>query len=348
METMRALVYDRPGVCSVRDVPMPMCGPDEVLIRVMAASICKGADRRHHTTGHKLGRYPITTGHEFAGVICAVGDGVTQWKSGDRVTADNAVPCGDCYFCKREMYTHCEHFSSVGHSIPGGFAQFVKVKAKTVFRVPDHISFNEACMTEPVACCIHAMDRLDVKFGEDVLVMGAGPNGMILAQLLRHSNANRVVCLAPTKWKLDLLADYGIETIQIDKNDPESHVRAVFERFPYGVDAIVDATGSAAALPGCFKLLKKQGRLLQFSSTKDGEEIAIDPSYFYRNELQYYTSYCQVHEFGRAVDAIAIGKVKLDRMVTRCYSLDEFPQAIEDVLDHNALKLVIRPNGMED
>ena len=94
METMRALVYDRPSVCSVRDVPMPVCGEDEVVIKVMAASICKGADRRHHTTGHKLGRYPITTGHEFAGYIYQVGSAVTGWNVGDRVPADNAVPGG--------------------------------------------------------------------------------------------------------------------------------------------------------------------------------------------------------------------------------------------------------------
>ena len=115
-----------------------------------------------------------------------------------------------------------------------------------------------------------------------------------------------------------------------------------------GVDAIVDATGSASVLPDCFQLLKKGGRLLQFSSTKDDEDISINPAYFYRNELQYYTSYCQVHQFGRAVDAMDTGKVKTDRLITRLYPLEEFPQAIEDVLDHNVLKLVIRPNGMED
>lgn len=344
METMRALVYDRPGVGSIRDLPMPECGPDDVIIQVVSASICKGADRRHQTTGHALGRYPITTGHEFAGYVYQIGENVTCCKVGDRVTADNAVPCGKCYFCKHEMYTHCENLQSVGHSLPGGFAQFMKVKDNTVFLVPDHISFNEACMTEPVACAIHCMDRLDVKYGEDVLVFGAGPNGIILAQLLKHSNANRVVCLAPTKAKLDLLNEYGIETIQIDRNDPEKHMKKVKELFPYGVDAIVDATGSASILPNCFKLLKKQGRLLQFSSTKDTEDITINPAYFYRNEIQYYTSYCQCHEFGRAIDALATGKVKVDKLVTREYPLEDFFTAIEDVLDHNCLKLVIHPN----
>lgn len=348
METMKALVYDRPSVCSVCELPMPTCNADEVVIRVMAASICKGADRRHHTTGHKLGRYPITTGHEFAGYIYQVGSAVIGWKSGDRVTADNAVPCGKCYFCQREMYAHCLNFQSVGHSIPGGFAQYIKVKDNSLFRIPDHLSMNEACMTEPVACCIHAMDRLDVKYGEDVLVFGAGPNGIILAQLLQHSNANRVLCLAPTQSKLDTVAQYGVETILMDRNDPTRHTEAVFSRFPHGVNAIVDATGSASILPSCFHLLKKQGRLLQFSSTKDDEDILVNPAYFYRNELQYYTSYCQVHEFGRAVEAMASGKVRVDQLITRLYPLEDFSRAIEDVLARDVLKLIIRPNGMED
>lgn len=348
MEMMKALVYDRPSVCSVRELPMPVCGDDEVVIKVMAASICKGADRRHHTSGHKLGRYPITTGHEFAGYVHQVGKDVANCKAGDRVTADNAVPCGECYFCKREMYTHCENFKSVGHSIPGGFAQYLKVRSNSVFLLPDHLSFNEACLTEPVACCINAVKRLDVKYGEDVLVFGAGPNGMILAQLLKHSNANHVVSLAPTRFKLDILNQYGVDTIQIDQNDPEKHVREIFGMFPYGVDAIVDATGNASVLPGCFQLLKKRGRLLQFSSTKDEEDIVINPAYFYRNELHYYTCAWQVHEFGAALEAMGSGKVKLDRLVTGQYALEEFSQAIEDVLDRNVLKLVIRLNGMED
>ena len=344
MKTMRALVYDRPGVGSIRDVPMPECGPEDVIIRVASASICKGADRRHHTTGHALGRYPITTGHEYSGYVYQVGEKAKNCKVGDRVVADVSVPCGNCYYCRNELYVHCENMKMVGHGLPGGFAQYVKVQDNTVFQIPDHISFNEASMTEPVACGIHCMDRLAVKYGENVLVFGAGPTGIIIAQLLKHSSANRVICLAPTKFKLDILNEYGIETIQIDRNDPNKHLKIVKEMFPYGVDAIVDATGSAAILPSCFTLLKKRGRLLQFSSTKDDENITINPAYFYRNEIQYYTTYCQCHEFGRAIDALASGKVKVDKLITREYSLEDFFTAIEDVMDHKALKLIIHPN----
>lgn len=345
MKKMRALVYERPGAASIVNLPMPVCGEDEVVIKVMSASICKGADRRHHTTGHKLGRYPITTGHEFAGYVHEVGAKVTCCKPGDRVTADNVVPCGSCYYCRINMFTHCENLGSIGHSIPGGFAQYLKVNERAVFKLPDNLSFNEGCLTEPVACCIHAMDRLDVKFGEDVLIFGAGPNGIIVSQLIKHSNAERVVALGSTQSKLDLLKEHGIQTVLIDRADPSKHRQELNHLFPRGVNAILDATGTSSVLEDCVQFLRKGGRLLQYSSPPDADMISISPSYFYRNELQYYTTYCQAYNFGRALAAMESGKVKVDRLVTAEYLLDDFFKAIEDVANRNALKLIIHPNG---
>lgn len=344
MKTMRALVYERPGVGSIKDVPIPVCGDDEVLIKVVSASICKGADRRHHTTGHKLGRYPITTGHEFAGYVHEIGKNVARCKLGDRVTADNSVPCGSCYYCRIDKPTQCNDFGSIGHNIPGGFAQYVKVNESVVYQVPENLSFNLACLTEPVACCIHAMDRLDIKYGEDVLIFGAGPNGIILSQLIKHSNAERVMALASTQSKLDILNSYGIETQLIDRNDPSIHERVLKEKFPEGVSAVVDATGNASVIESSIQFLKKGGRLLQYSSPPDDSMINISPAYFYRNELQYYTSYCQTFNFGRALAAMESGKVKLDKMISGEYSLDDFFTAIEDVLKRGVLKLIIHPN----
>lgn len=344
---MKALVYEKPGVGSIKELPMPVCGDDDVIIKVMSASICKGADRRHHTTGHALGRYPITTGHEFAGYVHQTGKNVKRCKEGDRVTADNAVPCGNCYYCRINKPTQCNNFGSIGHNIPGGFAQYLKVSESAIHIIPDNLSFNEACLAEPVACCIHAIDRLDVKYGEDVLVFGAGPNGIILSQMIKHSNAERLVTLASTQSKLDLLEEYGIKTQIIDRNDYSKHGEAIKEMFPYGVNAAVDATGNASILANAIEFLKKCGRLLQYSSPPDDSVMQISPAYFYRNELQYYTSYCQTYNFGRALACMASGKVKVDKLVTAEYSLDDFFVAIEDVTKRNVLKLIIHPNESE-
>jgi D-arabinitol dehydrogenase (NADP+) len=345
MNKMRALVYEKPGNGGIQEVPMPSCGEDDVVIKVVSASICRGADRRHHTTGHALGRYPITTGHEFSGYVYEVGKNVTRCKEGDRVTADNTVPCGNCYYCRINKPMQCNHFGSIGHNIPGGFAQYLKVRESAIYLIPDNLSFNEACLTEPVACCIHAMDRLDVKYGEDVLVFGAGSNGLVLSQMIKHSNAEKVVTLASTQSKLDILNGYGIETQLINRDDFSIHEKAIHEKFPQGVNAVVDATGSASILENSIQFLRKCGRLLQYSSPPDDAKFTISPAYFYRNELQYYTSFCQTHNFGRALAAMGSGKVKVDKIITAAYPLDDFFIAIEDVVKRNVLKLIIHPNG---
>lgn len=344
MEKMKALIYDRPGVGSIREVPVPECGSDEVIIKVMSASICKGADRRHHTVGHALGKYPITTGHEFAGYVFQKGKNVRRCKEGDRVTADNAIPCGNCYYCRINQPSRCSNFGSIGHNIPGGFAQYVKVKESLLYVIPDNLSFNEACLTEPVACCIHAIDRLNVQFGENVLVFGAGPNGIILSQLIQHSNAEQVMALASSQGKLRILNEYGVNTQLVDRNDYSVHEKAVWRSFPNGVNAVVDATGSTDIMQNAIGFLQKGGRLLQYSSPADHLMLSISPSYFYRNELQYYTSYCQTHNFGRALACMASGKVKVDKLVSGEYALDDYFTAIEDVMQRDALKLIIHPN----
>lgn len=159
MNTMRANVYEKPGSCGIRQVPIPECGEHQVLIKVMSCGICKGADVAL-ARGSFLARFPLTNGHEFAGVIAKKGAAVTEFKEGDRVTADNTVLCGGCYYCRRDEPLYCENFYSLGCNGPGGFAEYVLVNADKVFPISDRLSFNDACFAEPIACAIHTMDRL--------------------------------------------------------------------------------------------------------------------------------------------------------------------------------------------
>ena len=201
MEMMRANVYDKPGHCEITRVPVPEIGPHQVLIKVMSCGICKGADVALAQGGF-LARFPLLNGHEFAGYVCKVGEHVDTFKVGDRVTADNTVLCGDCYYCRKDQPLYCENFYSLGCNGPGGFAEYVAVNADKVFPISDHLSFNEAIFAEPTACAVHSMDRIQVQFGDDVLVYGCGPTGIIMIQLLMHSNANRVVVCGPSQDKL--------------------------------------------------------------------------------------------------------------------------------------------------
>lgn len=346
---MKALVYDKPGrkYSGIREVPYPVCGSDDVIIKVMSASICKGVEHDHdqENVGTDLAVYPVTPGHEFSGCVEEVGCNVTNFKKGDRVCADNTEYCGDCYYCRKEESNYCPTFGSLGHNINGGFAEYVRVKKEKVFPIPDSLSYNAAALGEPVACCLHAVDRCETKYGDSVAVFGAGPMGLILAQLLTHSNASNVVLIASTQGKLDIAQKMGIKTILMDRKDYGVHTRKLKEKFPYGVDIVVDATGSVDIIEHGMTLLKKGGRLVQYALVHSDEKVVLDPRLMFNNELMYTTSFCQSHNFSRAIEALADGRVKGDMLITHEYSLDEFYEALdENVNNRESIKVIIHPN----
>lgn len=242
---MKALYYEKPlrENASIREMPDPVCGSHDIVIRVMSCSICHGVEADHEAPGgSSCSGYPLIPGHEFAGYVHEVGDAVTTFRVGDRVTADNTVPCGVCHYCKKGDFIHCPDKRNLGNKADGGFAEYVKVAEGKAVRLPDHVSFNEGCLSEPVACCMHSMDQMNIRYGDDVLVMGAGPMGMILAMLASHSNANHVVVCASSVAKLEKVKALGIETVLMDRGDYSKHEKKLLSRYPLGFDCLFDAT----------------------------------------------------------------------------------------------------------
>lgn len=241
---MKAVVYDKPQHFSVREVPVPECGEHQVLIKVHACGVCKTDVHIHN--GSFISRFPLIPGHEFSGTIHQVGSLVTAFVAGDRVTADNTVLCGECYYCRRDEPLYCENFYSLGVNGPGGFAEYVLVNQEKVFPLADTLSFSDASMTEPTACAIHGMDLIDLRIGDDVLIFGSGPTGIILAQLIKYGGAANVVVCAPSKFKLDLIRKMAIaQTVLFDKSDYKEHEKIIKEDFPRGFDVVIDVTGHA-------------------------------------------------------------------------------------------------------
>lgn len=345
---MKALVYDAAGRehSGIRMIPYPKCGDDEIIIKVMSASICKAVETDHDSgRGTDLAKYPVVPGHEFSGIVYEIGKNVTKFKVGDRVTADNTEYCGDCYYCRKEESNYCPGFGSLGHNINGGFAEFVKVKKEKAFHIPDKISFNAAALCEPIACCLHAVDRSNIKFGDTVAVFGAGSMGLILAQLFKASNAKKVYLVATPSKKTELAEKMGIEVIAMDRNDYSKHETALHEKEPLGVNLVVDATGSPKVCEEGMKLLKKGGMVLQYALVHSDELMKLDPIYMFNNELTFTTSFCQSHNFGRAVEMLEAGIVDGDALVTGEFTLDNFYAGLEEnVADRNSIKVIIHPN----
>jgi len=343
---MRANVYGKPCDCEIKQIPIPECKENQVLIKVMSCGICKGADVAL-ARGSFLARFPLVNGHEFSGVIAKAGSGVTQFKEGDRVTADNTVLCGDCYYCRRNQPLYCENFYSLGCNAPGGFAEYVVQNADKVFKISDNLSFNEACFAEPVACAIHTMDRLQMRYGDDVLVFGTGPTGIILIQLLLNSCAGRVVVCGPSKDKLELLKELGCkETILMDRNDPGVHESRLKEIAPGGFDILVDTTASIEVMERSIKFAKMGGKFMMFAMPHESAKWTIEPDYWYLHELTLLTSWAQTHCFDRAVSCLESGIVKANKLVTHEFDLDEYNKGISiaEKGGPGTLKVILHPN----
>ena len=230
---MKAIQYTAPRQFAVVDLPKPEPGPHQVVIRVKACGICK-TDLTIHD-GSFLAKFPLVNGHEFAGVIDSVGSAVTEWKVGDRVTADNTELCGYCEPCRSDKPLYCENFNSHGCNMPGGFAEYVLINHDKVFALSDKLSFEEATFTEPTACAVHGVDRIAPRFGDSILMFGAGPTGIILAQLLRRAGAGRMVIADPHADKLDILRKYGFtDLVVMDKADPSKHTAEIKAIMPKG------------------------------------------------------------------------------------------------------------------
>lgn len=341
---MKAIVYERAGQGALCQVPYPRCGDDDVIIKVVVCGICKGAELGHSRNGTAFSRYPTTPGHEFAGYVDKVGKNVKAFQVGDRVTADNAVPCGECSYCRANKPGLCANFGYLGHNIPGGFAEYVKVHRTKVLKLPDSMTFEQGAIVETVACCVACIDKLRPALGENIAVFGAGPSGLILAQLIHHSSALQCVLIASTQEKLDILAKRGIQTILMDRDDHAKYIDEIFCRYPDGLDAFVDTTASPELVAENFALLKKGGRAVQYGVFRGGQRMTFDAQLFFGRQLTYTASGAQTHCFGRAIEYIASGKVEVDSMITAQYKLEDYFEALDRAAkDRSVLKILIRP-----
>lgn len=351
MKMQRAVTISRFGggraATEIRDIPYPECGEDQVIVKIMAASLCKHAEEMYDKGGAGLTKpedYPIVTGHEFAGEVVEVGSNVKYIRVGDRVTADNTVLCGSCYHCQKDEPLYCDNFGSMGHNIHGGFEQYAAVLAEKVFLIPEGLSYEEAACTEPVACCLRAVDRMQIKYGDTVAVLGAGSMGLILAQLVKHTSASRVVVLASTQSKLDLCEkEFGVETVLVDRNDHSVHEQKIREMFPHGLDIVIDTTGSADMACSAFRMLGRGGRFVMYTVI-EGLRVE-DANMFFDKELSLIMSWCQTHNFGRCLDAMKRGIVRTKPLITHEFSLEDYLEALDTNLQNrNSVKVIVHPH----
>lgn len=340
---MKALVYSAPGQFSVTDVPTPQPQGVEVLIRVRACGLCKTDVHIHH--GHFLSAFPLIPGHEFAGEVTAVGEQVQHVKVGDRVVADNERQCGTCRYCRIGKPLFCENAVMQGVNAPGGFAEYVLVEEEQVYPLADQISFEEGALVEPAACAVHGIDVIDPQVGDDILQFGAGPTGLILAQLLRHNGAARLVMADLSSAKLKLAArTAGAEMVLVDRDDPRVHVKIIKDGQPRGFDIVVDATGVPRVQEGLSQYADFGAKVVFYGVAPEEATIQLSPYDIFRRELKILGSFSQARTFDRAVRLVNTGVMQLRDMVTHTFPLEGWGDALQMVTEgRENIKIVITP-----
>jgi len=341
---MRALVIEAPQQAVSREVPMPVPGPGEVLIRVAAAGLC-GTDL-HIYRGEYMAHYPIIPGHEFSGMVAACGLGVDDLAPGQRVTADPNVFCHQCVYCRRQMHNQCLNLRAIGVNTDGAFAEYVVAPREVVYPIGD-LPFEQAAFIEPLSCVVYAMQRARPAPGDNVLLFGAGPMGCLLTQMLARNGASQVVVVDRAERRLALAGELGARhTILVQHSAPGSAPDArVLELAPRGYDFVIDATGVPEVVEAAFDYLGPRGTMLFFGVCPNDAQIRLNPYRVFRNDWRIVGSFALCYTFQEALSLLKSGVVQVEPLISHRLTLDRATEAFTAIQqDPQRMKVVIQPS----
>lgn len=334
--TMQAAVYRGIDDVRVETVPVPEIGPGELLIKVAVCGICGTDLKKIHTGSHSA---PRIFGHETAGTVAAVGEGVTNFSVGDRVMVFHHVPCGDCYYCRKQTYAQCPVYKPAGVTAGfepsgGGFAEYVRamdwiVRDGGVIRIPDDVPFEQAAFVEPVNTVLKGVKSLHLEPDETVLVVGQGPIGILLAALSARTGATVLTSdLYPERHAI--AANYGLHNpIHAGTEDVVARTKAATEG--RGADAVILAVASNALIKLCMEAVRPGGKVLLFAATQHGEAI-FDPGAVCMDEKFLLGSYSSSFDIQHEVEDLVFHGYRngfdLTRLISHRFPLEQSVEAI--------------------
>ena len=311
------------------DVAEPVPGSGEVLVRVAACGIC-GSDVHGYdgSSGRRIP--PLIMGHEAAGTVAAVGEGVTAWAPGDRVTFDSTVSCGQCPFCLRGDINLCDRREVLGVSCgeyrrAGAFAEYVTVPERILYRLPASMPFAEAAMLEAVSVALHAVKMGGVHGGETALVIGAGMIGLLTLQAARVAGCSRVLIADVDATRLRLARSLGAdEVLQVSGDDLS---RQVLERLPSGADVVLEAVGRDATVSAAIASVVKGGTVVLIGNI--APRVTVPLQVVVSRQLRLQGTAASSGEYPEAIDLVSSGKIQVKPLISAVAPLDEGPRWFE-------------------
>jgi 2-desacetyl-2-hydroxyethyl bacteriochlorophyllide A dehydrogenase len=335
---MQAVMIDQPGAVRVVELPTPEPGPNEVLIQTNSCGIC-GTDIHIIDGEFPPTRYPIVPGHEFGGRVVDTGEAVRKVVAGDLVGVDPTLNCGACHYCQRGMGNLCENFQAVGITHPGGFAEYVAVPERSVYPLPAGMTLAAASLIEPLSCVVRGFHRLQPQVGETYLIYGAGPMGLLNAQVARFNGASRVALIDINRSRLDRARDtFGFDLV----GESWDELRSVE---PRGFHNVIEATGVTKVAEMAINAVTRRGKLLLFGVCPPGETAAYDAYRIYNEEITILGSMAVLNSYGPAIDILAAGAIQADQMITDTFPLEAVAEAVAHVRRGAGLKVQVGADG---
>ena len=314
----------------VESVDTPEIGNSELLVKVKAATTC-GTDLKIYQRGYVSGviKLPTVFGHEWAGDVAEVGKGVSYFQKGMRVRAGNSSPCLRCYMCQKGKFNLCEDMMWLW----GAYAEYIKVPQRIVMLntqvIPDHVTYEEAAVTEPLACVLHGVEEARVKLGDTIAIIGAGPIGLLHLLTAKKMGAGKVIISDTIDERLQLAQKLGAdETINAKQEDTVEKTKKLTDG--YGADTVIEAIGMTATWEQALKMVRKGGTVLEFGGCPPGTEVKVSTEQLHYGETTIMGAFHTTPaHFKKALNLIASGTINIKPLITKRMKLDNIERAFE-------------------
>ncbi|MFV0439210.1 MAG: alcohol dehydrogenase catalytic domain-containing protein [Desulfopila sp.] len=357
-ETMQAVIcYGPHDYRLANDVPKPQIGPGEILVKVKSCGICAGDVKANDGADMFWGagdacaswvKPPVVPGHEYWGVVEALGEGAAELHNvaiGDRVVSEQIVPCGRCRFCRSGKYWMCEVHNIRGFQkdvAEGGMAEYMKFFPNDfVYKIPREMSFEDAALIEPMACAIHTVRRGDIDWDDVVVLAGAGPLGLCMAQLVPLKTPKKFIVIDMDDSRLALAKGFGADLVL---NPAKDDVQKIVKDLTggYGCDVYIEATGNPKSVTQGLEMIRKLGRFVEFSVFS--HETTVDWSVIGdRKELDIRGAHLGPYAYEVAIDLFGRGLVTSTGIITHQYALADFEAAFAMAASMESIKVLINP-----
>jgi len=340
---MWAMVFMAPGELSFRQIPVPEVGAEDILVKIKTALTC-GTDVKTYRRGHPKYDPPTLFGHEFAGDVVAVGQDVKGFEVGTRVVAGNTAPCNECYFCKRGQHNLCDDLLVN----LGAFAEYIRIPGRLVrqntFALPDHLSYRQAAIIEPLACVVHGQDLLKIQPGESVAVIGAGgPIGLMHVQLALRQGAWPVLAIDIDASRLAIAKTLGVtRAINSACEDPVEVVQGLTGR--RGADVVIECAGVKAAWHTALDVARKGARVEWFGGLPGGTQVEVDATRVHYDELTIFGVYHLTPlSLERAFHMVCDGVIDAEPLITHEVALKNLEEGLKMMMEGRSIKVAVLP-----